>query len=68
MDSFAMVLPTPSYSSMYEAICEKNESVLISNDHNSAGPCEPGSRCRPNECIFRSGKPQGDRDFGMRGI
>jgi hypothetical protein len=26
MDSFAVVLPTPSYSSMYYAIYEKNES------------------------------------------
>ncbi len=25
MDSFAAVLPAPSYSSMYETICEKNE-------------------------------------------
>ncbi len=24
-----------------------------------AGSCEPGSRCRPNECIFGSGKPGG---------
>ncbi len=24
-----------------------------------AGSCEPGSRCRPNECIFGSGKPRG---------
>ncbi len=33
-----------------------------------AGSCEPGSRCRPNECIFGSGKPGGGRDFGMSGI
>jgi hypothetical protein len=33
-----------------------------------AGSCEPGSRCRPNECIFGSWKPRGGRDFGMRGI
>ncbi len=24
-----------------------------------AGSCEPGSWCRPNECIFGSGKPRG---------
>ncbi len=24
-----------------------------------AGSCEPGSRCRPNECIFGSGRPRG---------
>jgi hypothetical protein len=36
--------------------------------HVCAGSCEPGSRCRPNECIFGSGKPgKGGRDFGMKG-
>jgi hypothetical protein len=24
-----------------------------------SGSCEPGSRCRPNECIFGSGRPWG---------
>jgi hypothetical protein len=24
-----------------------------------ARSCEPGSQCRPNECIFGSGKPRG---------
>jgi hypothetical protein len=24
-----------------------------------AGSCEPGSRCRPNECIFGGEKPRG---------
>ncbi len=26
---------------------------------NCARSCEPGSRCRPNECIFGSGKLRG---------
>jgi hypothetical protein len=28
-------------------------------ENHCAGSCEPGSRCRPNECIFGSGKPRG---------
>jgi hypothetical protein len=26
---------------------------------NCSGSCEPGSRCRPNECIFGSRRPRG---------
>ncbi len=29
------------------------------NDPCCAGSCEPGSRCRPNECIFGSEKLRG---------
>jgi hypothetical protein len=37
MDSFAAVLSTPSYSSMYVCIymCEGTNPLLISNDYNS---------------------------------
>ncbi len=28
-------------------------------DRNCARSCELSSQCRPNECIFRSGKPGG---------
>jgi hypothetical protein len=31
MDSFAVVLPSPSYSSMYEAMCEVTSFVLTDN-------------------------------------
>jgi hypothetical protein len=29
MDSFAAVLPTPSYSSMYEAMCVKEQILCL---------------------------------------
>jgi hypothetical protein len=27
--------------------------------YNCARSCEPSSKCRPNECIFGSGRPRG---------
>jgi hypothetical protein len=29
------------------------------------GACEPGSRCRPNECIFGKEKPRGVGNLGL---
>ncbi len=36
-------------------MCKTFEFLYI----NCAGSCEPGSRCRPNECIFGSEKLRG---------
>jgi hypothetical protein len=43
-------------------------NVVINNDDIAKGECKRayglGSQCRPNECIFGSGKTPGGRDFG----
>ncbi len=38
---------------------EKRLHYLKSNVYLCAGSCEPGSRCRPDEYIFESGRPWG---------
>ncbi len=53
----------------YEASRAPNcSNVVINNDDIAKGECKRayglGSQCRPNECLFGSGKTPGGRDFG----